>query len=119
MASGLIIKPDPDRDEYVAWSTIVEAPVCLGSADDLVAFFADHNQDPEEKTRERIARADATGTSSMIGDGAFGDFMIFEQRGTIACSKLADLTRCLIANNLNGAYDLCEPFGDETEVRRG
>jgi hypothetical protein len=118
MASGLIIKPDPDRDEYVAWSTIVEAPVCLGSADQLVAFFAEHEQHPEEKTRERLARADATGTSSMLGDGAFGDYMIFEQRGRIACSKLADLARCLIAEDLDGAYDLCEPFDDETEVRR-
>ncbi len=60
-----------------------------------------------------------TGTSSIIGDGAFGDFMIFEQRGTIACSQLADLTRYLIANDLDSAYDLCEPFDDETEVRRG
>lgn len=117
---SIIIKPDRTRDEYVVWSTIVESPLCLGTADDVVAYFAEHRRpEPEAETRDRIARADATGTSSHIGDGAFGDYMIFEQRGTIVCSKLADLTRRLIAEDLGGAYDLCKPFDDEVAVRRG
>lgn len=119
MAGGLIIKPDPARDEYVAWSTVVESPLCFGSAEEIVAFYAVYDEAPGGKTRERIARADATGTSSVIGDGEFGDRMIFEQRGWIACSKLTDLTRRLVAEDRDGAYDLCEPFEYETEVRRG
>jgi hypothetical protein len=55
----------------------------------------------------------------MIDDGVFGDAMIFEQRGWIDCANLADLTRRLVAGDLQGAYDLCRPFEDETEVRRG
>ena len=119
MAQGLILKPDPERDEYVVWSNIVEAPLALGTAEEIVQWLGLHDQAPADKSRERIARADATGTSSMIGDGAFGDYMIFEQRGTIACAKIAALTRCLINEDLDGALALCEPFDGETEVRRG
>lgn len=119
MPGRLIIKPDQGRDEYVLWSTIVEAPLALGTAAQITEWLMHDQKEPVHVTRERIARADATGTSSVDGDGAFGDFMIFEQRGTIACSKLADLTRCLLNDNLDGAYDLCEPFDDKTEVVRG
>jgi hypothetical protein len=115
----LIIKPDPSRNEYVAWSTIVESPLCIGDADDIVVFLAQQYHSPESEARKRIARADATGTSSHDDEGAFGDFLIFEQRGTIDCAKLADLTRCLIADDLDGAYDLCKPFDDSAEVWRG
>jgi hypothetical protein len=50
-----IVKADPNEDFYVEWSTVVDAPIRWGTAAEVTA------------RRDRIARADATGTSSFDG----------------------------------------------------
>lgn len=50
-----IIKPDPNVDLYVEWSSVVDAPTAWGTAEYL------------KLSPERKERADRTGTSSMQG----------------------------------------------------
>lgn len=52
-----VLKPVPDRDEYVVWSTIVDAITWWGSAEVLMKENSDVTQD-------RIDRANKLGTSS-------------------------------------------------------
>jgi hypothetical protein len=61
-----IIKPDPDVDFYLDWSTIVDCPTFWGSRAELEAFSF------VETAPERFDRADATGTSAI--GGFFGGF---------------------------------------------
>lgn len=110
-----IVKPSPDRDEYVEWSTIVEAPMRIGSRADFVRELG-------QGVASRLDRADETGTTSYPPprgpqDGAWGDVLIFEQRGTISCAKLSEFTHLLLDGDLQGALRLCEPFEDEDRVR--
>lgn len=49
-----IVKVAPDRDAYLEWSTVVDAPVSVGVRD---AFVAEYGE-------ERVARADVAGTSA-------------------------------------------------------
>lgn len=63
-----IVKADPDKDLYVEWSTIVDAPIQWGTAEELSI--------PED----RKERADLNGTS-MRDDDWFGwddeEFIIY------------------------------------------
>lgn len=118
MTSGLIIKPVADVDEYVVWSNIVEAPLFVGDRAAVLRHLGPGGGEGDS-TGERLERADRDGTSSRIGDGCFGDYMIFEQRGYIDCPKLGELARLLVAGRRDEALDLCRPFEDEAEVRRG
>jgi hypothetical protein len=52
-----IVKAHPDRDLYVEWSTVVDAPIRWGRASDF----------PPPIPADRKARADSRGTSSIDG----------------------------------------------------
>ena len=62
-----IVKPDRDRDEYVEWSTIVDAPVDVGTRSELGGRLGNAGGS------DRFDRADASGSSAR-GDvqGWFG-----------------------------------------------
>lgn len=62
-----IIKPDPDIDRYVAWSSIVDGPVVWGERD-AVGDWLRLWEGPDANSPERFARADANGTSLLDGD---------------------------------------------------
>lgn len=53
-----ILKPKPDEDFYVTYSTIVDAPVLWGTRDEI------WHEDPDA-FRNRLDRADETGSSAM------------------------------------------------------
>lgn len=64
-----IVKPKPDEDFYIYWSTVVDGPVGWGSRKDLKrdisgdSLIAGNDQ--------RFDRADETGTSSIAGFGGW------------------------------------------------
>lgn len=70
----------PDRDLYVEWSSIVEAPIAWGSRAEMM--------DGEEGSvdPERLDRADMYGTSSFIGQGTNGT--IYMQLGYLPIENL-------------------------------
>jgi hypothetical protein len=55
---SFIVKPDPDDDFYVEWSTVVDAPTAYGSREELTADLG-----PRSGSAERFDRADEFGTS--------------------------------------------------------
>jgi hypothetical protein len=113
---GPIIRPSKDVDEYVVWSTIAEGPVFVGDRAAVLRFLG-----PGEagySTLARLHRAAVFGTSNLDRIGGWGDSLIYDQRGSIACARLGELARRVAAGDIDGALDLCEPFDGETEVRR-
>jgi len=128
----IILKVAPDQDLYVAWSSIVEAPVGFGTRAEMLADLRRdwHRAHPDCIPRPgtgpevRLERADATGTSAYRdGDYAPGGWddkeLIYEQRGILARSKLGLMVELLAAERETAVWDLLEPFDGETEVRRG
>jgi hypothetical protein len=115
-----IVKPDPDRDEYVEWSSIVESWTFLGTRAEMLAHLRagrDYVEFGEQAPNVRLDRADKNGTSSFLGEGAYGDRLVFEQRGTIACARLGEFVRALADGDLQAALRMCEPWEDEERVR--
>jgi len=108
----IIVKAAPDRDLYIGWSNVVEAPTGMWTRAEALAYGF---------PRSRLDRADRTGTSSMVpGSGQWDDHgFIAEQRGWLRRDRIADYAQALAADNNEAAWDLLEPFDDETEVRRG
>ena len=95
---------------YVAWSDIVEAPLWCGNR----AQAAEYGY-----TEERIARADEFGTSSMRRWYAWDDNgMIAEQRGFLPRRYLRAYALLYAHDELQGAFDLLEPFEHGMQVRR-
>lgn len=107
-----LMKVAPDRDAYVEWSTVVEAPTAIGSR---AAFVA-------ELGEERLAWTDAQGTSAQWfewlpptqQDGGWDDRgQIYQQRGFLPRARLADLYDLLDADpNAEVPDEWLEPFED-------
>lgn len=124
----VVIKQAPDLDEYVYWSTIVEAPINYGTRADMVIIL-DHDHrvggSPHDSVEERLARADATGTSMYglplgYGLGEWDDeSLIYEQRGHLPRKHLFRAAQLIDHDREPEVWDLMTPFEDETEVRRG
>ncbi|UDL16524.1 hypothetical protein SEA_ZOOMAN_283 [Microbacterium phage Zooman] len=61
------IKPEPDVDLYVWWSTIVDAPIMWGTRAEFMEQYESDREmmfDFGRDFEERLDRADATGSSS-------------------------------------------------------
>lgn len=108
-----IIKADRERDAYIEWSTVVDAPVAIGTRADFLA----------ESAEERMARTDAQGTSArgynwlpptQQEGGWDDDGLIYMQRGTLPRSRLGDLFDLLDADiNAEVPDEWLTPFEDE------
>lgn len=61
-----IIKPRPDEDFYLRWSTIVDAPTAWGTRAELTEALSHYGS--EEAAPGRFNRADRSGTSAAGGD---------------------------------------------------
>ena len=122
-----VIKVDPSRDEYVYWSTVVEAPLFWG---DAIAMHSYLEQHAEQGDGRRIDRADEHGTSCMdLGNGLrFYDWstggLIYKQRGIVNRDDLWALCRRLdrdedVADLLRHFDDCeCDEALDATERER-
>ena len=108
----LIIKAAPDRDLYIGWSNVVEAPTGIWTRAEAEAYGF---------PRSRLDRADRNGTSSMVpGSGQWDDIgFIAEQRGWLRRDRIGDYAQAYAREDYDAAWDLLEPFEGETEVRRG
>jgi hypothetical protein len=114
----IVIKPRRDRDEYVYWSTVVEAPIGYGSRDEMLHALADDW--PADPPEVRLARTDKTGSSSKDVDYGWDDTeLIYEQRGMLAREHLYRAAALLREGRESEVWDLLAPFEGETEVRRG
>lgn len=81
-----LIKATRDRDAYLEWSTIVDAPVSIGTRAGYVTQYGE----------ERLSRTDEHGTSAMYFDWLPGD----QQQGGWADEAL------LIANIIPPEFPL-------------
>ena len=125
----VVIKPVPGIDEYVYWSTVVEAPIAWGSRaemlDDLtVEWRQDHGPDVPpaglSAPEKRLERADEYGSSALDGFFRWDDgSLIYEQRGLLARVDLYRAAVLLGEEREADVWDLLTPFEGETEVRRG
>jgi len=108
----ILVKAAPDRDLYIGWSNNVEAPTGIWTRAEALNYGF---------PRSRLDRADRNGTSSMVpGSGQWDDDgFIAEQRGWLRRDRLADYAQAYAREDYEAAWDLLEPFEDETEVRRG
>lgn len=110
---GEIIKPDREKDWYVCWSHVCEAPAWAGTRAEALA---------EDCPESRLRRADETGSSYMPeAPGCRWDDhgLIAEQRGFLPRASLPAYVTAWFEDRMDAAWDLLEPFDDETEVRRG
>ncbi len=106
-----LYKGSEGEDAYVAWSGTVEAPVMVGTRDEMLT---------EGYSTERLDRADINGTSSHVERDWWGKggYLIAEQRGILRREHLVEYSRLHLAGDTQKAFDLLEPFEDEAEVRR-
>jgi hypothetical protein len=107
-----IIKPDRERDFYVAWSHIVEAPTWAGTRAEAMA---------EGCTADRLGRADENGSSFHLLDewghvqpGCWwtAGGLTAEQLGYLPRRKLAAYVTAYCQDRLGAAYAMLERFGD-------
>lgn len=115
----VVIKPSPDRDEYVVWCTTTEAPAAAGTRAEVLTWLTEdwYRQHPlchplgAGAPAERLARADATGTSAM-GGYAFGqwgeDLFRYSSRGYLRRGDLYSAALLLEAGRDGEAAALLE-----------
>lgn len=123
-----IIKPNPDVDEYVLWSTIPDTPVSdvlgrAGMTRFLVSEYWQSNTRAQVEVDERLDRADQTGTSALwdIGSTQYvrveADWLHCD--GSVHNARVADLVRALHARDENAVRNLIdetEPEGNHTDA---
>jgi hypothetical protein len=64
----IVIKPDPDDDEYVLWSTITQRPEFSGTTEEILDKVAEVAAARErERFRDWLRMADGLGSSGRIG----------------------------------------------------
>ena len=119
----VIIKQDPDRDEYILWSDFTDTPIAVGTRVEMIPYV-DQVDPPRETpggTAARFDRADRQGSSMIPYSHGWWDDerMIYEQRGWLRREHIAEACRLRLSGREVEVWDLLEPFDDETEVRRG
>lgn len=127
----IVIKAEPNRDAYVYWSTIVEAPLTYGTRAEMLECLAkewrkQHPGMPTDSITDpaaRLDRADRTGTSAAGGFAFFGAWdyeeFIYEQRGYLARRDLLRAVQLLCEDREAEVWDLLTPLEERAEVRRG
>lgn len=70
----LILKRSPTADEYMEYSTVVDAPVStIANREEMARYLNTTTLASPEQTELRLARADLTGTSSHLRWYAFDE----------------------------------------------
>ena len=114
----IIIKASPDRDLYVEWSTVVEAPVFIGNRSETLKHLR-REQEGGDAPEVRLARVDETGTSAK-GDyawfGAWDDNgLVYEQRGSVPRERLGDFLDAYLRDDEETALTFVVPFEREDQ----
>lgn len=115
----IIIKAAPDRDLYVEWSTIVEAPVFIGDRAETLAHLKRNEERGQrfDAPEARLKRADQTGTSAKADYSWFGAWddngLIYQQRGTVWRENLPAFLDAYQRDDEKAALLLVEPFESE------
>lgn len=85
-----VVKAAPDSDLFLIWSTVVDAPTCVGTGDQIAAHLwtqwrrqhPDCIPKPGKGPAARMARAHTAGTSAVEPEGAYGwsdeEFIVME-----------------------------------------
>ncbi len=63
-----IIRTAPGRDLYLVWSSIVDAPVAVGTRTEMVEYARREWRLEEERAEAAVVRADELGTSDRTFD---------------------------------------------------
>lgn len=119
---NIIIKPARDRDEYVYWSTNVEAPIAYGDREGMAEILAEDfsGRAPANLPEVRLLRTDERGSSALdIPIGYWGDDeFVYEQRGLLRRADLFRAAVLLAEGRESEVWDLLSPFEEGMEVRR-
>lgn len=118
-----VIKPIKSRDEYVLWSTVVNAPTGYGNRARILAHLEQQwrlehpNADPKpgHTPADRLARADRTGTSCLDADfGGWGHHrLIYESSGYLPRRLLFRAAELLAKGREAKVRQMLLPFEDE------
>lgn len=85
-----VYKTAPDKDEYIEWSTIVDAPVGIMNKAQFLEKFGE----------ERAIRTDKRGTSAYTGEGEWDDDgIIYMGIGMLPRFRLTDVFAECLKNN--------------------
>jgi hypothetical protein len=125
--SHIIIRVSRDEDppNYIAWSSSDASPWCWGSREEVTKWLTDYQApgspaSPLHKAwlaelEGRLDRADATGTSSVVGEGSWEDSLQTGSNTVLHRDHIPTLLRAL--NTLNeeviSMEDLIEALSTE------
>lgn len=121
-----IIKAARDRDLYMEWSTRVDAPTCIGTRAQMLAYLEQTTSRVLADAAEvRVRRADETGTSATFDpnspsfrgpfSGAWGDAgLIVVQRGWLPRARFAEFLDAYRTDPTK-AHTLLDPLDDEQD----
>lgn len=115
-----IIKPNPNVDEYVLWSTIPDGPVSevLGRAEmTLFLMYRYYQAHTRAEAEDRLDRADQRGTSTLWDIGSTQYVRVEEDwlycDGSVSNARVADLVRALHARDEKAVRSLIDEEGTE------
>lgn len=110
----IIIKTAPDRDQYLVWSSIVDAPVAGGTRQEVLDYYRNEASNRDMYlVEELLKRADRTGSSSQMGFGTWEDGdMHYANTGILPRSKQAILADMLELDPNADATPLLELFDE-------
>lgn len=103
-----LLKPDPDEDFYVEWTSYTDCPIAYGNKEEF------QNYNPKVYTDKRFERTDRTGTSAYLGDGSYEtkELWMYEQ----GINGPWILPRKHLKAYAIEAVDLNSPHSEETEA---
>lgn len=114
---SFVLKTAPDRDCYVGWSTVVDAPTFIGNRREAERYLREHGEVGDGK---RLDRADATGTSCMDPEYAFGSWAdeslmvreVVPGFRMLPRQSLEAFVRAVVGRHLDHALKLTSPCDD-------
>ena len=112
-----IIKPTPDSEVYVEWSTIVDAPISMGTRQ---GYLGTKRHDGSYYTNELFDQADVTGTSLKWFGGGPNEMggwddpsLIYLHKGSLPRERVLEATARLILDEKEIPDEWLIPFEDD------
>ena len=118
MGRSIVKIRDRDQDWYLEWSSVVDAPVTYGmTLDELKAHTKEqYGQQGLDVLPERLARVEATGTSSMMGDRSVEEFIRGNRAGKgETCLTLAQIGEMYCRGEDAPEIEGTKPWEDKSE----